>query len=157
MENNTKQQIEEITREFLHKISLADADFFVQEAGENQFRVAVQVDAPRLYIGEQGSNLSNIQYLLRLVARKKLKPTTPLFIDVDINNYKEAKVNHLKQTAQSIAEDVVITKIPKSLHPMNSYERRIVHSELSLREDVSTESVGEGLERHIIIKPKTII
>jgi predicted RNA-binding protein Jag len=36
---------------------------------------------------------------------------------------------------------------------MNSYERRIVHVELAIHPNVKTESVGEGRERYIVIKP----
>jgi spoIIIJ-associated protein len=157
MENEIKQQVETIAREFLDKISLVAAQVEVQEPGQGQFRLAIQTDEPRLYIGEGGSNLSDIQHLFRLVARRKLNLATPLFIDVDINNYKDAKIQYLKQTARQAADDVMITKITKSLRPMNSYERRVVHSELSLRGDVATESQGEGPDRHIMIKPKSII
>jgi predicted RNA-binding protein Jag len=36
---------------------------------------------------------------------------------------------------------------------MNAFERRIIHAELSKRSDVKTESVGEGEERRVAIKP----
>ena len=35
---------------------------------------------------------------------------------------------------------------------MNSYERRIVHNVLSEFNNISTESVGEEPNRHIVIK-----
>jgi len=37
---------------------------------------------------------------------------------------------------------------------MRARDRRIIHLEIALRSDVSTESIGEGKERHIIIKPQ---
>jgi predicted RNA-binding protein Jag len=37
---------------------------------------------------------------------------------------------------------------------MSSYERRIIHAELSKRTDVATDSQGEGFDRHIVIKSK---
>jgi predicted RNA-binding protein Jag len=37
---------------------------------------------------------------------------------------------------------------------MSAYERRVVHSELSQRTDVVTESQGEGFDRHIVIRAK---
>ena len=36
---------------------------------------------------------------------------------------------------------------------MNSYERRLVHTALAIHPDVTTESVGEGKERYVVIKP----
>ena len=40
------------------------------------------------------------------------------------------------------------------MKPMSTYERRIVHMELSKNPQVFTESVGEGEERKIVVKPK---
>ena len=37
---------------------------------------------------------------------------------------------------------------------MSSYERRIIHTELSQRSDIITESQGDGFDRHVVIKPK---
>ena len=36
---------------------------------------------------------------------------------------------------------------------MNAYERRIVHTTLQDRDDVTTESTGEGEKRHVVVKP----
>ena len=36
---------------------------------------------------------------------------------------------------------------------MNSYERRLVHVELAIHPDVTTESIGAGKNRYVIIKP----
>jgi predicted RNA-binding protein Jag len=36
---------------------------------------------------------------------------------------------------------------------MNSYERRIVHVELAIHPEVTTESMGVGKERYVIVKP----
>jgi spoIIIJ-associated protein len=40
------------------------------------------------------------------------------------------------------------------LPPMSPKDRRVIHLEIALRSDVATESVGEGKDRHIIIKPQ---
>ena len=59
----------------------------------------------------------------------------------------------MKETAKSLADEVVLTKEEKVLAPMSAYERRIIHLELAERENVKTESIGEGLERRLVIKP----
>jgi predicted RNA-binding protein Jag len=38
------------------------------------------------------------------------------------------------------------------VEPMSAYDRKIIHSYLSSKNDIVTESVGEGMNRHIIIK-----
>jgi len=41
-----------------------------------------------------------------------------------------------------------------SLEPMPAHERRVVHSYLSLYNDIGSESVGVEPNRKLIIKPK---
>jgi spoIIIJ-associated protein len=43
------------------------------------------------------------------------------------------------------------------MKPMSAYERRLVHMELSKNEKVETESVGEGENRKILVKPVNIV
>ena len=52
-----------------------------------------------------------------------------------------------------MADEVVLTKKEKILSPMPAYERRIIHLELAERKDVSTESIDQGLERKVVIRP----
>ena len=59
----------------------------------------------------------------------------------------------MKDLAKELADEVALTKKEKVLSPMPSYERRIIHLEISKREDVKTESIGEEPERRIVIKP----
>ena len=44
------------------------------------------------------------------------------------------------------------TKVDVSLDPMNSYERRYIHNIVDGYKNVTTESEGEGKDRHIVIK-----
>jgi predicted RNA-binding protein Jag len=53
-----------------------------------------------------------------------------------------------------LADLVALNKEEKALLPMSSYERRVIHAELSKRTDVITESQGDSFERHIVIKPR---
>jgi spoIIIJ-associated protein len=76
------------------------------------------------------------------------------YLNLDIDDYKKKKIEYLKYLAKDLADQVSLTKEEKVLLPMSSYERRIIHSELSQRIDVTTESRGDGFERHIVIKPK---
>ena len=72
---------------------------------------------------------------------------------VDINNYRRERENLILELARAAARKAVVTKGEIPLPVMNSYERRLIHLELSSHPDVKTESVGEGKERYIIIKP----
>jgi spoIIIJ-associated protein len=118
--------------------------------------INIKTEEPRILIGERGETLSEIQHLLKLILKRKIKaekPEEPFFIDLDINDYKKKKIDYLKEIAKNAAEEVLMTKKEKELPPMSSYERRIVHLELAQRTDIVSESVGEEPERRIVIKP----
>jgi len=74
-----------------------------------------------------------------------------LFLDVD--GYKASRNQSIIDLANKTAEQAI--KIERNIHldPMNAYERRIVHTTLQEREDVTTESTGEGEKRHVVVKP----
>ena len=72
---------------------------------------------------------------------------------LDIDGYKSNRNQSIIDLALKTAEQAV--KIERNIHldPMNAYDRRIVHTTLQNRDDVTTESTGEGEKRHVVIKP----
>ena len=72
---------------------------------------------------------------------------------IDVNNYRKERENLIIELAKAAARKVLLTKQEVKLPAMNAYERRLVHVELSTRPDVKSESMGEGPDRHVIIKP----
>ncbi|TSC82531.1 MAG: spoIIIJ-associated protein, partial [Parcubacteria group bacterium Gr01-1014_19] len=72
---------------------------------------------------------------------------------VDINNYRKERENLIVEIAKAAARKVTMTKAEVKLPAMNSYERRLIHMELSTRPDVKSESMGEGKERYVIVRP----
>jgi spoIIIJ-associated protein len=95
--------------------------------------------------------VESINHLLQMIAKKNA--TKPIFLD--INNYRQEREGLIAELARAAAKKVSTTKQEVSLPAMNSYERRIVHVELAIHPDVKTESIGEGKERYIVIKPIT--
>lgn len=93
--------------------------------------------------------VNNFDCLIRLIAQKN--NLEPVFIDV--NNYRKKRKDLIVELSKAAARKTLAEKKEISLPPMNAYERRIVHLELSSRPDIKTESVGEGRERYIVIKP----
>jgi len=62
-------------------------------------------------------------------------------------------VGHLQRTAETMLQEVLMTGESRSLPPMDSYERFIVHEYLKNRGGVRTESSGEAGDRHVEIFP----
>ena len=147
------KKIKEIAEEFFEKMTISALRI---EAGFSDTLDAVDLDIkleePQILIGERGQTLFEIQRLLKTVLNKKLQKI--FYLNLDINEYKKKKIEYLKDLAKGLADEVALNKEEKVLFPMPAYERRIIHTELSQRTDIITESQGEGLDRHIVIRPK---
>jgi spoIIIJ-associated protein len=148
----TINKIKEISGEFFEKTTLVVEIEFLPEK-EGILPINVKSEEPQILIGEGGQTLIEIQHLLKLMLKKKIKEE--FRIDLDINDYKKKKIEYLKEIAISVADEVVLAKKEKALAPMPAYERRIIHLALVDRTDVAAESIGEEPERRIIIKPRT--
>ncbi|MCR4328764.1 MAG: hypothetical protein NUV53_04650 [Patescibacteria group bacterium] len=93
--------------------------------------------------------VSSINHVMQLISRKH--DDAPVIFDV--NNYRHERENLIAELAKAAAKKVHTTKNEVALPAMNSYERRIIHTALAVHPDVKTESVGEGKERCVVIKP----
>jgi len=144
------EKIKEIIKEFFQKTSF-DLNLEILPSEENTVLVKIKTEEPRRLIGQNGQTLVEIQKLLKVMLRRQIQED--FYVDVDVNDYKKRKIEYLKETAREIANEVVLTGKERTLNPMPSYERRIVHMELAERNGIVTESTGQNLERRIIIRP----
>lgn len=149
MSENKEKIIKKIVREFFEKM---ECDEIPEEIRikDNLVSFEIETKDPQILIGKRGQILISIQHLLSRILNKQLEEK--FFIDFDINQYKKNKMDYLKEIAESLADEVILTKKIKSLPPMSSFERRIVHLALSEREGIITESEGEEPDRKVIIK-----
>jgi len=107
-----------------------------------------------LLIGRGGKTLEAIQTLVRVVVNGDIEEADEQYhVTVDCGGYKEQRAKQLEILATKTAKDVAKSHISVSLEPMNSYERRIIHTKLADWRDVFTESEGEGRDRHVVIRP----
>ena len=145
------KNIKSLVCQFFEKMGfdLQKAEVFLEEG---VLYIKVKVEEPKILIGQGGIVLNTIQKLLSKILKKQNKGE--FFVDLDINEYKEKKYTYLKEMANSIADELALSKKERELEPMPAYQRRIIHLELTKRNDVLTESIGEEPERRIIIKPK---
>jgi len=106
----------------------------------------------KLLVGWHGRNLSALQNLLKIILNKKLeKETIPPFV-LDVADYWQKKEKNLVSLAQEAAEKVKSNQREMVLDPMSPRERRIIHLTLSKISGVTSESIGEGKERRVVIK-----
>lgn len=153
------EKIKKEVENFFKKMTFEVEIEFLSQKDQVLF-INLKTEEPQILIGQRGETLFEIQQLLKIILKKTLlqhwngKPgEEPFFIDLDINNYKKKKIDYLKELARSVADEVALTKKEKNLPPMPAYERRIIHLELAERNDVATESIGQELERRVVIRP----
>ena len=104
-----------------------------------------------IIIGRRGQTLSCLQYIVRLIVGHQTKTWVPIVIDVE--GYKQRRYQALEVLARRIAEQVKAGGAPFTLEPMSAYERRIIHLALADDPDVTTQSIGEGKARKVVILP----
>ena len=123
-----------------------------EQANIDTIDLNIKMGDPQVLIGQNGQTLFGLQRILRIILNKKLKKN--FYLRLDINDYKNKKIEYLKNLAKESADEVSLTKRKKILPPMPPYERRIVHMELEGRKDIATESQGNGDDRFIVINPR---
>lgn len=105
-----------------------------------------------ILIGRRGQTLASLQYIVRLMVSHQIKKWLPLVIDVE--GYKQRRYRTLQTFARNMAEQVKAKGKPFTLEPMPAYERRIVHLALANYPGVTTQSIGLGESRKVVILPR---
>jgi spoIIIJ-associated protein len=105
-----------------------------------------------MLIGRRGDHLSQLQYLVNLIANRRLDTWTRVVIDVE--GYRTRREESLVGLAERVARQVARSRRPIMLEPMPPNERRIVHLTLRSNPDVTTESTGEGNLRRVTVQPR---
>jgi spoIIIJ-associated protein len=116
------------------------------------YNVILVTEDQSLLIGKDGRTLNSIQLLLHQIINNLTGFN--LRINVDVGNYKERKIKRIEKEIKKIAKEVLNSKIEAKLDPMNSYERRIVHTIISNYEKLETESIGQDPMRYVVIRYK---
>ena len=151
MNKKDLNEIKKTSQEFFEKTSLGIEVDEVASLEDKTVSIKLKTEEPKFLIGQNGQTLNEIQHLLKAVLKRKIPGD--FYINLDVNDYKKKKIEYLKETAKSLADEVALIKEEKMLEPMPAYERRIIHLELADRKDIITESIGEEPERRIMVKP----
>lgn len=102
-----------------------------------------------ILIGRRGQTLASLEYITKLMVVGRLKTWIPLTVDVD--GYKKRRRDSLQRLALYLAEQVKSRDRAITMEPMPADERRIVHLTLADNPDITTQSMGEGENRKVVI------
>lgn len=105
-----------------------------------------------ILIGRRGQTIDALQYLVRLISSRQSRSKIPIIVDVE--NYKQHRYESLRVLALNVAAQVKARRTSFRLEPMPAFERRIIHLTLANDPDVTTESIGEGEARKVVVEPK---
>lgn len=117
---------------------------------EGVTRLNIKLEGAGALIGHDGENLIALESLLRNIIFKKDKPASQFILDVD--DYRKSRIDFLVQMAHQAAKNISVKGGNYRFGPMNSYERRIVHSVIANHyDDLTTESEGD-IDRRVVVK-----
>ena len=103
-------------------------------------------------IGRRGETLGALEYIARLIVSRRLQRR--VFLSVDVQEYRLRQEQRLRRLARRMARQAVQAGRPITLQPMSARDRRIVHLEVQEDPQVTTQSIGEGEERRVMILPR---
>lgn len=152
----TKEDIEkcrENINNFLKDFILAVKELDYEITQNNDvLEVVISGENSKALIGYRGDTINAIQSLLSSIGNKGLTNRVRVF--VDIAGYKGKREKSLQELARKLERTVKRNGKKIILEPMQSYERKIIHTELQDSKFVVTYSVGEEPRRKIVIERK---
>jgi spoIIIJ-associated protein len=150
------KQLQDILGTLLEHLSLKFERIDVTDEKDLTRLDIVSNEASRI-IGWHGETLNSLQHLLKSIIRSQSKLDRSPFLVLDIDGYRRGQEEKVCQIAEQKADFVRRTGNRIALAPMSPYFRRIVHLHVAntpALADLTTESVGEGEYRQIVMKLK---
>jgi spoIIIJ-associated protein len=113
----------------------------------------IQLNVPSTHlngflIGQHGDNMRSLQYLTSTALRNNDYEHNR--VNVDIADYKKQRADRLRERAETWVKQVRDSGEPMDLEPMNPADRRVVH-QLAAEYGLTSESAGDGRDRHIVL------
>ncbi len=133
--------------DILNRLGCENIEIKVAER-ENGASFYISGDGLGVVIGRRGETLDALQYLASLSANSV---NGYYKVTINIGDYRQRREQALTGLAKRVASQVLRTGRRKTLEPMNPYERRIIHTAIQEIEGVTSNSVGEGSGRRVVI------
>ena len=146
-----EKEIEETIKEILEKLKVETEVEIVKET-DDHYKVNIKTQETGLLIGRHGEIINGLQLFLGVVLYKKLGNWVHVVLDV--GDYRKTREETIKEMVNRIVAEVETTLRPVALPYLTPLERRIVHLMLTDQPKVTSESIGEGKDRLITIKPR---
>ncbi|OGG91280.1 hypothetical protein A3H16_02320 [Candidatus Kaiserbacteria bacterium RIFCSPLOWO2_12_FULL_53_8] len=149
--------IKDTLGKLLTELQLEFSEITVDASDTSMIRVDIISVNPSRIIGWHGETLNALQHLVKSIARTKKKMEKAPFIIVDVDGYRRDQEQKVCGMAEQKIDFVRRKKTRVALPPMSPYFRRVVHVYIASHpdyQDITTESVGEGEYRQIVLRLK---
>ena len=122
------------------------------EMEDDRIRINIAGKDVGLLIGRKGETLNALQFLVGLIYNRNREEKVRIILDVE--DYRKKKEQSLHNMDLRLSDKVKNTKKNVVMRPMNSQERRIVHTALQGDPQVTTYSTGDEPNRKVVISCK---
>ena len=143
--------VQAIVEDLLHRLEIVGTVEVTTDETE-AYRVRIETEETGLLIGHHGKTLESVQLIVGIIVSKKIGQWVRVYVNV--GDYREKREETLMHMAQRAADRALALGRPVELSRLSPSERRIIHLTLSGDERVETESMGEGDDRMLLVKPK---
>lgn len=150
MNKDQTKKIQEVTEKLLSMLGIQAS--VTVTPGEESAQVLLETEESGMLIGYHGETLESLQTIVSLVASRELGEFAR--VSIEVGDYKKNRVEYLKHLVLQAKEQALSQNTGISLSSLKSWERREVHMMLADDQEVSTESMGEGRDRVLVVKPR---
>lgn len=148
--NEHTQTVKEVAEKLLSLLGInASVDVTTEEG---VYTVVLETEESGMLIGYHGETLESLQTVLSLCATKEAGEFVR--VSVEVGDYKKNRVEYLKHLVEQAKEQALSQGSGVSLSNLKSWERRAVHMMLQDDQEVTSESMGEGRDRVLVVKPR---
>jgi spoIIIJ-associated protein len=150
----TPQEVGDAAVSFMNDLVSAFGGTGTAELTVDGIELDVQVhgDDLGLLVGPGGRTLNAVQDLVRVAAQRRLGDHETR-LRIDVAGYRERRSAALAKFAAEVAGQVRDSGNARSLEPMTSADRKVIHDALNDEDGVVSTSSGEDPYRRVVVEP----
>lgn len=150
MDKKQSKIVQDTTEELLKLLEI-QGGFEVKET-EEAIEINLNTEDSGIVIGYHGDTLESLQLVLSLCLARKLGEFKR--VSIEVGEYKKKREEWLKNLAAETKDRALSENKEIYLSDLKAWERRVVHIILQNDQEVVSESIGEGKDRVLVVKPK---
>lgn len=153
-EKNPSSKIKSESKKIAEKtLKLIDVNAIVNvESRDDLIKINIDGEDLGLLIGYRGENIESFQLLLGIIINRTLELAQWRPVLVDVGGWRQQREEALRILVNKEIENISAEQASVELPPMPPAQRRSVHLLVGEHEGLTSESAGEGENRHVVIK-----